>query len=56
MHVALHAQTLLRRDRDYVVRNGVVELVDEWTGRVAENRRWPHGIHPAVEAKEDVAV
>ena len=56
MHVALHAQTLLRRDRDYVVRNGVVELVDEWTGRVAENRRWPHGIHPAVEAKEEVAL
>jgi preprotein translocase subunit SecA len=56
MHVALHAQMLLRRDRDYVVRHGVVELVDEWTGRVAENRRWPHGIHPAVEAKEDVAL
>jgi preprotein translocase subunit SecA len=52
MHVALHAEALLRRDRDYVVRDGVVALVDEWTGRVAENRRWPHGIQPAVEAKE----
>ena len=46
IHVALHAEALLRRDRDYVVRDGVVELVDEWTGRVAENRRWPHGIQP----------
>jgi len=56
VHVALHAETLLRRDRDYVVRDGVIELVDEWTGRVAENRRWPHGIQPAVEAKEGVEV
>jgi preprotein translocase subunit SecA len=56
VHVALHAETLLRRDRDYVVRNGVVEIVDDWTGRVADNRRWPHGIQPAVEAKENVAV
>lgn len=54
LHVSLHAHALLRRDRDYVVRDGRVELVDEWTGRVAENRRWPHGIHPAVEAKEGV--
>jgi preprotein translocase subunit SecA len=56
VHVALHAETLLRRDRDYVVRDGIVELVDEWTGRVADNRRWPNGIQPAVEAKEGVAV
>jgi preprotein translocase subunit SecA len=56
VHVALHAEVLLRRDRDYVVRHGSVELVDEWTGRVAENRRWPHGIQPAVEAKEGVEV
>jgi preprotein translocase subunit SecA len=56
VNVALHAQALLHRDRDYVVRDGRVELVDEWTGRVAENRRWPHGIQPAVEAKEVLAV
>ena len=56
MHVALHAETLLRRDRDYVVRDGRVEIVDEWTGRVADNRRWPHGIQPAVEAKEGVTI
>jgi len=56
LHVALHAETLLRRDRDYIVRGGRVELVDEFTGRVAENRRWPHGIQPAVEAKEGLEV
>jgi preprotein translocase subunit SecA len=56
VHVALHAETLLRRDRDYVVRDDRVELVDEWTGRVAEKRRWPHGIQPAVEAKEGVSI
>jgi preprotein translocase subunit SecA len=56
IHVALHAEVLLRRDRDYIVRNDAVELVDEFTGRVADNRRWPHGIQPAVEAKEGVSV
>ena len=56
VQVALHAQALLRRDRDYIVRDGRVELVDEFTGRVAEDRRWPHGIQPAVEAKEGVEV
>jgi preprotein translocase subunit SecA len=56
IHVALHAEALLHRDRDYIVRGGRVELVDEFTGRVADNRRWPHGIQPAVEAKEGVEV
>jgi len=56
IHVALHAEALLERDRDYIVRRGRIELVDEFTGRVAENRRWPHGIQPAVEAKEGVEV
>ena len=56
VHVALHAQTLLHRDRDYVVRDGRIEIVDEWTGRVADNRRWPNGIQPAIEAKEGVPV
>jgi preprotein translocase subunit SecA len=56
LHVALHAEALLRRDRDYIVREGRIELVDEFTGRVADNRRWPHGIQAAVEAKEGVAV
>ena len=56
IHVALHARSLLHRDRDYIVRRGRIELVDEFTGRVAENRRWPHGIQPAIEAKEGVEV
>ena len=56
IHVALHAEVLLSRDRDYIVRGGRIELVDEFTGRVADNRRWPHGIQPAVEAKEGVEV
>ena len=56
IHVALHAEVLLARDRDYIVRAGRVELVDEFTGRVADNRRWPHGIQPAVEAKEGLEV
>ncbi len=49
---ALHAEHLLRRDVDYLVREGRVELVDEPTGRVAEKRHWPDGLHAAVEAKE----
>jgi preprotein translocase subunit SecA len=49
---ALHAEVLLRRDVDYIVRDGRVELVDELTGRVAENRLWPDGLQAAVEAKE----
>jgi preprotein translocase subunit SecA len=49
---ALHAEYLLRQDVDYIVRRGTVELVDEFTGRVAENRRWPNGLQAAVEAKE----
>ena len=56
IHVALHAEALLARDRDYIVRHGRIELVDEFTGRVADNRRWPHGIQPAVEAKEGLEV
>jgi preprotein translocase subunit SecA len=56
IHVALHALALLHRDRDYIVRRGRIDLVDEFTGRVAENRRWPHGIQPAIEAKEGVEV
>ena len=52
IHVALLARNLLHRDVDYIVRSGRVELVDEWTGRVADNRRWPHGIQAAIEVKE----
>ncbi len=53
---ALHAKELLRRDVDYVVKAGGVELVDEFKGRIAENRRWPDGLQAAIEAKEGVGL
>jgi len=53
---ALHAHALLKRDVDYVVKDGAVELVDEFKGRIAQNRRWPAGLQSAIEAKEDVAL
>ncbi len=49
---ALHAHALLHRDVDYVVKAGAIELVDEFKGRIAQDRRWPAGLHSAVEAKE----
>jgi len=52
VNVALHAQALLHRDVDYIVRNNTVELVDEMRGRIAQRRRWPDGLQAAVEAKE----
>jgi preprotein translocase subunit SecA len=56
VNLALQAETLLRRDVDYIVRGGKIELVDEFTGRVAERRRWPDGLQAALEAKEGVGV
>jgi len=52
---AVHAHALLRRDVDYVVKDGAVEMVDEFRGRVALDRRWPAGLHTAIEIKEGVA-
>ncbi len=52
---ALHAHALLRRDVDYVVKNGAIEVVDEFKGRIAQDRRWPAGLHTALESKEGVA-
>ncbi len=52
---ALHAHALLHRDVDYVVKNGAIEMVDEFKGRTAQDRRWPAGLHTAVETKEGVA-
>ncbi|NLH50933.1 MAG: accessory Sec system translocase SecA2 [Myxococcales bacterium] len=52
LNLALHAAVLLRRDVDYLVREGRIELVDEFTGRVAQNRQWPDGLQAALEAKE----
>ncbi len=51
---ALHAHALLRRNVDYVVKEDAIEMVDEFKGRIAENRRWPAGLQSAVEAKERV--
>ncbi len=53
---ALHAHALLRRDVDYIVRDGTILSVDEFKGRVAQDRRWPAGLHSAIEAKEGVAL
>jgi len=54
VHCALHARVLLQRDVDYIVRNGRVEIVDEFTGRVVDKRHWPDGLQAAVEAKENL--
>jgi len=51
---ALHAHALLHRDIDYIVKNGAIEMVDEFKGRIALDRRWPAGLHTAIEAKEGV--
>jgi len=53
---ALKAHTLFRRDVDYVVKEGEVIIVDEFTGRLMPGRRWSDGLHQAVEAKEKVTV
>ena len=53
---ALRAHTLYRRDRDYVVRDGEVLIVDEFTGRLMPGRRWSDGLHQAIEAKEGVTI
>ncbi|MEN9822350.1 MAG: preprotein translocase subunit SecA, partial [Actinomycetota bacterium] len=50
LSVALKAKELYKRDKDYIVQNGEVKIVDEFTGRVLEGRRWSEGIHQAVEA------
>ena len=53
---ALHARVLLRKDVDYLVKNSEIELIDEFKGRLAQNRRWPDGLQAAVEAKEGLAI
>jgi len=53
---ALKAHTLFKRDVDYVVKDGEVLIVDEFTGRLMPGRRWSDGLHQAVEAKEGVRV
>src|SRR2546429_1839836 len=53
---ALKAQSLYHRDDDYVIQDGEVKIVDEFTGRIMEGRRWSEGLHQAVEAKEGVEI
>jgi preprotein translocase subunit SecA len=53
---ALKAHTLFQRDVDYIVKNGEVIIVDEFTGRTMEGRRYSEGLHQALEAKEHVAI
>src|SRR3954471_18506197 len=53
---ALKAQSLYQRDDDYVIEDGEVKIVDEFTGRIMEGRRWSEGLHQAVEAKEGVSI
>jgi len=53
---ALRAKTLFKRDRDYVVRDGEVIIVDEFTGRLMFGRRYSDGLHQAIEAKENVKI
>jgi preprotein translocase subunit SecA len=53
---ALTAKDLYKRDKDYLVAGGEVQIIDEFTGRTLEGRRWSDGLHQAVEAKERVAI
>jgi preprotein translocase subunit SecA len=56
VEVAIKAHNLYKRDVEYVVKNGEVIIVDEFTGRLMPGRRWSDGLHQAVEAKEGVAI
>ena len=56
LYAALRAHTLYHRDQQYVVQNGEVIIVDEFTGRLMQGRRWSDGLHQAVEAKEGVSI
>jgi preprotein translocase subunit SecA len=56
LNQALIAHTLYQRDKNYIVLDGEVKIVDEFTGRVMEGRRWSDGLHQAVEAKEGVKI
>jgi preprotein translocase subunit SecA len=53
---ALKAQSLYKRDVDYVIQEDEVKIVDEFTGRIMEGRRWSEGLHQAIEAKENVRI
>ena len=56
LNVSIKAKELYRKDREYLIQNGEVKIVDEFTGRVLDGRRWSEGLHQAVEAKEGVKI
>ncbi len=56
LQAALRAKELFKRDKDYIIQSGEVKIVDEFTGRILEGRRWSEGLHQAVEAKEGVKI
>ena len=56
LNAALRAHALYKRDVEYIVRNGEIIIVDEFTGRTMQGRRWSDGLHQAVEAKEGVKI
>jgi preprotein translocase subunit SecA len=56
LNQALRAESMYKRDVDYAVVDGEVKIIDEFTGRILEGRRWSEGLHQAVEAKEGVAI
>jgi len=56
VHQAIRAHELFERDRDYLVKDGEVVIIDEFTGRLMPGRRWSDGLHQAIEAKEGVRI
>jgi preprotein translocase subunit SecA len=54
VNAALHAKVLLKKEKDYIIKNGIVEIIDEFTGRIADKRNWPDALQTAVEAKENI--
>ncbi|HUP74455.1 MAG TPA: preprotein translocase subunit SecA [Acidimicrobiales bacterium] len=56
MQASLRAKELYKRDKDYIINSGEVKIVDEFTGRILDGRRWSEGLHQAVEAKEGVKI
>ncbi|MEN8153837.1 MAG: accessory Sec system translocase SecA2 [Acidobacteriota bacterium] len=56
LNTMLHSEKLLHKNIDYIVIGNKIELIDEFTGRIAENRKWPHGIQNAIEAKEGLSI
>ena len=56
MENALTAHVMKQRDKEYVIRDGEIVIVDEFTGRLQPGRRWSDGLHQAVEAKEGLRI